>query len=118
MKIFIKNKKFIIGLIFLGTLAISSTALASLVDWPSSPLGTPLDPDGSKTGEKSTLADLVKYFYEWAIALGGLAAFIALTIAGSQYMTSAGNPAQMQESKDRIKLAFFGLVLLLASWLI
>ena len=97
---------------------ISSTALAGLANWPDSPLGTPLDIDGSKTGTKSTLVTFVKYLYEWGIALGGLAAFIALIISGFLYLTSTGDPAKMNEAKNRATWAIGGLVLLLSSWLI
>lgn len=80
--------------------------------WPPSPatriLLTPSTP----------LPKLVQYFYEWGIALGGLAAFIALIIGGFQYMSSMGEPTRLAEAKDRIKSAFFGLILLLGSWLI
>jgi hypothetical protein len=81
------------------------------ISWPISPLGTRL------TG-CSPLTILVKYFYEWGIALGGLAAFISLIIGGFQYLTSMGEPAGIREAKDRIYSAFFGLILLLGSWLI
>ena len=64
------------------------------------------------------LPKLVQYFYEWGIALGGLAVFIVLIIAGFQYLTSVGDPTKMKEAMDRIESAFLGLVLLLGSWLI
>jgi len=81
------------------------------VSWPNSPMGTPLNDD-------SNLVNLIKYLYEWGIGLGGLAAFIALVIAGFQYLTSAGNAMKMKDAMDRIKSAGFGLVLLLGSFLI
>ena len=118
MKEIIGHKKIIIGLLVLGTLIAGSTALAALVDWPPSPLGTVLDPSGEKTGEPSTLPILVKYLYEWAVGLGGLAAFIALIIAGFDYLTSTGDPAKMNSAKDRIIWAIGGLALLLGSWVI
>ncbi len=111
-KIF-KNKKIIIGLIILGIFSVNSVAFASELEvhWPPSPLGTLLT-------DASDLTIFIRYLYEWGIALGGLAAFIALIIAGFQYLTSVGDPARMKEAMDRIKSAFLGLVLLLGSWLI
>jgi len=79
--------------------------------WPPSPANTQL------TG-CSSLTIMVKYFYEWGISLGGLAAFVSLVIAGFLYLTSAGNPAKMQEAKNRVFGAFGGLALLLGSWLL
>jgi len=106
-----KSKKNIICLVALGILVISPTVLA--VDWPPSPgFGTTLDADSSD------LSTLIKYFYEWAVSLGGLAVFIVLVFAGFQYLTSAGNPAQITEAKGRMQSAAFGLVLLLGSVLI
>jgi len=81
------------------------------VDWPNSPLGTPLT-------ENSGLTELVKYLYEWLISLGGLAAFIALIYAGIIYLTSAGNPTQTKNAKDHLKSAAFGLVLLFGTFII
>jgi len=81
------------------------------IRWPNSPLGTSIARCTNVTG-------MVKYFYEWGIALGGLAAFVALIIGGFLYLTSMGEPTRLAEAKDRIKSAFFGLILLLSSWLI
>jgi len=111
MNKFLKNKKIIFLLISLGVFIIVSETLALEINWPPSPAGTDL-------ASNSTLPDMVKYFYEWGIALGGLAVFIALLIAGIQYLTSIGNPAVMRDAMDRIKSAILGLVLLLSSWLI
>jgi len=99
-------------LVIFGTLSVSSTALAALVSWPHSPLGTQLNPD---TDEMSVL---IKYLYEWAIGLGGLAVFAVLVWAGFQYLTSTGDPQKMKEAMASIKSAALGLILLLASVLI
>ena len=80
------------------------------VDWPNSPRGTVL------TGK--SLTNLIQYLYEWGIGLGGFAAFIALIIAGFQYLTSVGNAGKMKDAMDRIKSAGLGLVLLFGSFLI
>jgi hypothetical protein len=108
----VKNKKPIFCLIIAGILMANAATLAAFqVEWPNSPVGTPLN-------ATSELQDLIKYFYEWAIALGGLAIFIVLVFAGFQYLTSTGNPASMSEAQERIRSAVIGLVLLLGSVLI
>lgn len=104
-----KNLIFLISLLI--SFGICFTALALEVEWPRSPLGTELKDD-------STLTDLAQYFYEWGIALGGIAAFFALIIAGFYYLTSLGSPERMREAKERIFWAIGGLALLLSSWLI
>lgn len=116
MKKIVKNKKLIIFLIILGIFCISQAVLAAELkelnaDWPSSPLGTKLDAD-------SELPKFIQYLYEWGISIGGLLVFIALIIAGLQYLASAGNPAMMNEAKSSMVSAGIGLALLLASWLI
>ena len=79
--------------------------------WPPSPFGTQLT-------SCAVLTDMVRYFYEWGIFLGGLAVFISLLIGGFLYLTSAGNPARMSDAKDRIFSALIGLVLLFSIYLI
>ena len=80
------------------------------VDWPNSPMGTKL------TGE--SLTNLIQYLYEWGIGIGGFLAFIALIIAGFQYLTSVGNAGKMSDAMSRIRSAGMGLVLLFGSFLI
>jgi len=92
-----------------GTIKIAKGKLE--LAWPNSPMGTSLT-------DNSKLVDFVKYLYEWGIALGGLAAFIALVIAGFQYLTSAGNAMKMSNAMKRIQSAVLGLLLLLSSVLI
>jgi hypothetical protein len=136
MRKFIRNKKFILLIILFSVFVVFSNILAAKVgeqcneiSWPKSPAGTELkavwvEKPGLIPGttklvcEYPNLTILVKYFYEWGIALGGLAVFISLIIGGFQYLTSMGEPARLAEAKDRIRSAFFGLILLLGSWLI
>lgn len=81
-------------------------------DWPASPLSN------YKLDNDTKLGDLVKYFFEWGVGLGGLAVFIALIIAGIEYITSIADPGKLNDAKDRIKSSLIGLVLLLSSWAI
>ena len=66
MKI-IKNK-IIFPLAIIGLLA-PLKIFALQINWPDSPAKTPLN-------DASTLTDLTKYSYEWAITLGILAFFV------------------------------------------
>lgn len=82
------------------------------IDWPTSPLT-------SKTIDRdTTIPKLIEYFFEWGVGLGGLAVFIALVIAGVEYVTSIANPNKTKDAKERIKSSLIGLVLLLSSWAI
>jgi len=113
MRYFAKDKKILFFLFIFLISCVAFRASALELSWPSSP-----GPEHIILTESTPLPKLVQYFYEWGIALGGFAAFIALIIAGFQYLTSVGRPEAMKEAMDRIQSAIFGLVLLLASWLI
>jgi hypothetical protein len=105
------KKKILIVLLVLLSFFIMGKVLALEINWPTSPFGTDLTVD-------SKLPDMVKYFYEWGIAIGGIAVFVALLFGGFLYLTSAGDPARLREAKDRIFSALTGLALLLGSWVI
>jgi len=81
-------------------------------DWPASPL------TAKTIGETTNIPEMIQYFFEWGVGLGGLAVFIALVIAGIQYITSVADPGKVKEAKERIKSSAIGLALLLGSWAI
>jgi len=105
------NKKIAVSLLLIVCFLPLYYSFGMELNWPNSPAGTPLN-------DTSDLTMFVQYVYEWGIALGGLAAFVSLVIAGFQYLTSVGDPTKMSEAKGRATSAVFGLVLLLGSWLI
>jgi hypothetical protein len=108
------NKKILLFLPFLLTgVSFASNVLALITNWPPSPF-----PPHITLTNDSTLTDMVRYFYEWGIFLGGLAVAVALLIGGFLYLTSAGDPGRLKEAKDRIFSALTGLVLLLSIFLI
>jgi len=104
-------KKVFVFLILFGLFGIVSNGLALQLVWPDSPGGTQLE-DGIE------ISQMVKYFYEWGISLGGIAAFFSLITAGFKYLTSVGNESKMREARDKINSSFFGLLLLLSSFLV
>jgi hypothetical protein len=81
--------------------------------WPPSPV-----PPNLTLSRCSTFADFIKYFYEWGLAIGGVATFLSLVMAGVSYLTSVGKPETMNQAKDRATSAIFGLLLLFGSWII
>ncbi len=112
MKKFIRNKKILLLFVLLGFFFIVSRTFALEIDWPKSPVSDTVLTDDS------VLGDMVKYFYEWGITMGGLVTFFSLLIGGFKYLTSIGRPTVMKEATDQITSAFLGLILLLSSWLI
>ncbi|MFZ3074076.1 MAG: hypothetical protein WA093_03035, partial [Minisyncoccales bacterium] len=76
----------------------ATTTFKFQAQWPASPMGTDIAKDTNPT-----LAEGIKYVYEWGVGLGGLAVFIALILAGFEYITSIGNPSKMQDAFNRIR---------------
>ena len=64
------------------------------------------------------LNTLIAWFYYFIIGIAGISAFVMLVWGGVQWLTSAGSPAKVTDAKDKISSAFFGLLIILASWLI
>ena len=56
--------------------------------------------------------------YYFALGLGGLMAFIAITYAGIKWMLSRGNPSGISDAKDQITQALIGLVLLFGAYIV
>ena len=67
---------------------------------------------------QTPLSTYVKYLFNFAIAIVGIIALIALTWGGFLYFFSAGNVNRLKEGKERIKSAGLGLTILVLSYLI
>jgi len=52
------------------------------------------------------------------IPLAGLAAFVTLILGGFQYLTSAGDPKQLQKATGTITAAVIGIAVILGIWFI
>ncbi len=110
MKKLFKIYSFLI-LFFLPSLISAESEWKTHVDWPDSPGGIELS-------HEATIAELVAYFYEWAIALGMLFALGILIYSSVQYIISAGSIKKIKAAQERIGSAFMGILLLAASWLL
>lgn len=64
------------------------------------------------------LQGIVLWIYIFMIGIAGLAAFLMIVWGGIQWLSSAGNPAQIGDAKDKIQKALLGLLLILSSVLI
>ncbi|HVN26547.1 MAG TPA: pilin [Candidatus Paceibacterota bacterium] len=60
----------------------------------------------------------IKSFYQFALAIGGLAAFGAMVFGGIKYMSSGGNPSMQSEAKEWLWGAILGVALLAGAYLI
>jgi uncharacterized membrane protein YjfL (UPF0719 family) len=66
----------------------------------------------------NNIGDLIGYLINIALALVGLAAAIALIIAGYKYIMAGGNESRVKEATQQIKWALFGLILVLLAFTI
>jgi hypothetical protein len=65
-----------------------------------------------------TLPQYIVYFFQWGISIAGILALISFTIGAVGLIMSGDNPELAGNSKDRMKSAVLGLVLVAASFII
>ena len=71
--------------------------------------------------DPATLSDLIpiiERFLNIFLQLAGLAVFIMIIVGGFQYLTAGGDPKKTQAAGQVITYAVFGLVTVIAAWLI
>jgi hypothetical protein len=106
-------KKYLLVILILSFLFIGQNVFAVdlLLDYPEIP--------GAETpGKTTSLPEMIKYIYMFAIGISGVTALLVILVGAVQYATSAGNPTKAGEAKDRIFSAILGILILLASVLI
>lgn len=70
--------------------------------------------NGGVRNADEALKDTLTLVYTWA----GIIAVLILVIAGFFFVTSRGDPAQMKRSKDAIRGAVIGLVVIMLAFVI
>lgn len=80
------------------------------------PLEAPL-PGGPSTTQ-AFFPDYVKFIFQFILGIAGIIALGALISGGIRYLTSAGNPTKLSDAQGQILAAFWGLLILLASFMI
>lgn len=117
----LKNKKgailslLVFSLLFL--IGIGSV-LAVEINYPALPGAAPPQEFSQTAPPEEHLVLYVLYIFNLIIWLSGVIVLGALIYAGFLYLTSLGNPSKIAEAKDRIVGAFFGILLLLSSFMI
>lgn len=113
-----KNKK---NLIFISLLLFfllgAGFVFALEINYPRIPGAIPPQ-DFIGAAPEDILSFYVKYFFNLALWLAGIIALGAFIYGGLGYLTSAGKPEAMVSAKNQITAAFFGLLILLSSYLI
>lgn len=103
----------ILLLIFLGILGLGQPASAQNNEYT---VLTPLPGVGDTTG-KTTLQEYIPAIFKLAIGLSAVAAVLMIVIGGFQYISSDAIQGK-KDGKGRIVNAIYGLVLVIAAWLI
>ena len=79
----------------------------------------PLEPlPGMTSGQKVNISQYFGYLFTFGITLGAALAVIMIVIGGVQYMISGGSTGKIENAKDRIWGAIWGLLLVLCSYMI
>ncbi len=68
--------------------------------------------------EENIFPKYVSYMFNLIIAIAGLIALGALIYSGIRYLTSSGDPEKIKSAKQQITATFWGILILLASYLI
>lgn len=89
-----------------------TTLIKHLADLKISPIEIGYNPT-TLSGDDA-LVKVLSLVYMWA----GIVAVIVLVVAGYLFTTSRGDPAQMKRSKDAIRGAVVGLVIVMAAFVI
>jgi hypothetical protein len=104
-------KKFFYGV----SAAIASFSLVSVaraVTISTNIPGTTPNPNGTSP------AAFVGNFYQYALMIGGVLAFVVIVYGGVRYMASAGNPSGQSDAKEWIESALLGLLLLIGAYFV
>lgn len=73
---------------------------------------------GEKPTPQTLFPEYVRYVFKFVIWSIGAIAVIVLVIGGLKYISSGGNAAQLKEAKQQILGAFWGIILLLSSYIL
>lgn len=101
------------ALLLLALLLLPLSVVALNLQYPQFP-GAPNINDPAQ----QNLTSIVAWLYVLFVGISGLAAFVMIIWGGVKWMISQGNSSQITEARDIIKNALFGILLVLASFLI
>jgi len=74
---------------------------------------------GEQPEETTTpVTEYFKYIFNFLVGVSGIIALFVLINAGMNYITSAGNPEAINDSKSKIAAALLGILILFGSYLI
>jgi hypothetical protein len=67
---------------------------------------------------KTLLPDYIKYLFSFSLKVAGIVCFLSLFYGGFLYVSSVGKPGQLDEANQQILNSVYGLIIILASYLL
>jgi hypothetical protein len=105
-------KKKIASLIILIVLMFG-LSLSALAEY------APMEPiPGTPRAEQNTFPTYVQAIYKFAVWAVAIASLLMVSIGGFMYFTSAGNNSKMEQAKNVIYDALYGLIAVLVAWVV
>ncbi len=77
-----------------------------------------VEQEGTKVATIQGFECVFRNIVSVAVTLAGLAIFVMLIVGGFKYLTSGGDPKAQEQAKNTMTYAVFGLVLIIAAYLI
>lgn len=105
-----KNIFFTVIMFVFLIFAQNCLAVDLLLNWP--------DIGGGSLASTDSVPDLISYIYKFALGICGITALISIIFGAAQYAFSAGNSSKIEDAKDRITQALWGILILLFAYLI
>ncbi len=79
----------------------------------------PMEPiPGTEAGQQSTFPQYVQALYKFGVWAVGIASLLMISVGGFMYFTSAGNNSKMEQAKNVIYDALYGLIAVLVAWVV
>ncbi len=101
-------------LFFLGADFVSALE----VNYPNLPDTEPPQQFLQRVSPEEALPLYIDYFFKLAIWILGFVAFGATVYGGTLYLTSTGEPEKLNKAREYLSSAFFGVLILLTSYLV
>jgi hypothetical protein len=113
-----KNKYLIFLSVFVVLLFISSSAYALELNYPRIPGAVPPQDFIKNASTDEIPVYFVKYLFNLIIWASGIIFLGASISAGLQYLISSGKPEKIISAKEQLTAVFWGLLILLSSYLL
>jgi len=111
-KFFLSAFLAIFVLSIIGTVWAQTTIKPLEVEYPDLPGN-----EGPKS-LRTFLPKYIQYIYRFVVMAGGLIALLVLITGGFRYLTSAGNPSVMTDSRNQIFAGLIGLIVIFGSYIL